>query len=257
MAHSIDSYASADPLISAISLRTDSPGFIASFTDRLAFLPQPATPTTPGTISSSSSGPSSTASSSTYSPADTIIDRSSEITPLLFHLPPSALVHPGARFNDGASDRLGRFWIGSTAIDEEAGFGHLYRYDPDGSSHVVLENIGCSNGIGWSPNDSIMYYIDSGKKTIQAWDFDLVTGEISNGSVLADANSLPQSTSTSTSTTKPEGTYDGLCMDSSGCVWSARWGDSKVVRINPDGKVDMEILIPNALNITCCVFGGE
>lgn len=30
------------------------------------------------------------------------------------------------------------------------------RYDPDGTTHLMLENVGCSNGIGWSPDNKIM-----------------------------------------------------------------------------------------------------
>jgi sugar lactone lactonase YvrE len=52
------------------------------------------------------------------------------------------------------------------------------------------------------------------------------------------------------------GVFDGLCMDAEGAVWAARWGDNRVVRVLPDGKVDLEIRIPGARCITCCVFGG-
>jgi sugar lactone lactonase YvrE len=45
-------------------------------------------------------------------------------------------------------------------------------------------------------------------------------------------------------------------MDAEGAVWAARWGDNRVVRVLPDGKVDLEIRIPGARCITCCVFGG-
>ena len=45
-------------------------------------------------------------------------------------------------------------------------------------------------------------------------------------------------------------------MDAEGAVWAARWGNNRVVRVLPNGTVDMEIVIPGARNITCCVFGG-
>lgn len=59
-----------------------------------------------------------------------------------------------------------------------------------------------------------------------------------------------------TSSVFEAGVFDGLCMDAEGAVWAARWGSSRVVRYLPDGTLDIEIVMPKALNVTCCVFGG-
>lgn len=55
----------------------------------------------------------------------------------------------------------------------------------------------------------------------------------------------------------PSSVPDGMCTDASGGVWVARWSDSRVVRYLADGTLDLVLEIPGALNITCCVFGGE
>ena len=39
------------------------------------------------------------------------------------------------RFNDGKCDRQGRFWFGSMCPGKNQG--SLYRYDPDGSLHLI------------------------------------------------------------------------------------------------------------------------
>jgi sugar lactone lactonase YvrE len=59
-----------------------------------------------------------------------------------------------------------------------------------------------------------------------------------------------------TSSAFEAGVFDGLCMDAEGAVWAARWGSTRVVRYLPDGTLDMEVIMPKALNVTCCVFGG-
>jgi sugar lactone lactonase YvrE len=46
-------------------------------------------------------------------------------------------------------------------------------------------------------------------------------------------------------------------MDAEGAVWAARWGSSRVVRYLPDGTLDTEVIMPKALNVTCCIFGGK
>ncbi len=62
---------------------------------------------------------------------------------------------PKTRFNDGKPDRQGRFWSGT--MFEVPGqpiefIGSLYRLDPDLSVHRMIDGIGCSNGLAWSPD---------------------------------------------------------------------------------------------------------
>lgn len=56
---------------------------------------------------------------------------------------------------------------------------------------------------------------------------------------------------------EPYGWPDGMCNDTDGGVWTARWGAGKVIRLTPSGEVDVVIDFPRAWNITSCVFGGE
>lgn len=35
-----------------------------------------------------------------------------------------------------------------------------------------------------------------------------------------------------------------------------RWGGSRIIRFSPDGKIDLQVVFPTALNITACSFGG-
>jgi sugar lactone lactonase YvrE len=120
--------------------------------------------------------------------------------------------------------------------------GALYRLDPDGSVHTAETGIGISNGIGWSPDNTIMYYTDSLSRTIYAYDYDAATGNISNRRDLIV-------------TPEDDGLPDGLTIDGDGYIWSACWGGWKVTRYAPDGRIDREVRLP-AAQITACVFGG-
>src|SRR6201981_4078856 len=53
----------------------------------------------------------------------------------------------GVRFNDGACDPAGRFWAGTVADDVTPGAGALYRLDPDGGNHTVLEGVHQANRV--------------------------------------------------------------------------------------------------------------
>ena len=146
---------------------------------------------------------------------------------------------PHLRFNDGAVDSRGRFWAGSMG---GTGEGTLYRLDPDGSVHIIIPGVTTPNGIGWSPDDTLMYFTDSGTRTIYAFDYDAVGGNVINRRTFVE---VPEEI----------GTPDGLVVDREGYIWSACWDGAKIVRYTPSGAVDRIIPVP-ALRPTSCVFGG-
>ena len=149
----------------------------------------------------------------------------------------------GVRLNDGKVDPAGRFWAGSMDFTHKQG--QLYRLDPDGSQHTILNNIGISNGLGWSPDCKTMYYTDSLQSTIFEFDYDLDTGAITKQRVFVQ---LPKSTA--------EIVPDGLCVDVEGCVWSAQWNGWGIVRYDPQGQPIQQVKVP-AQRVTSCFFGGD
>ncbi len=161
---------------------------------------------------------------------------------IIFSNPPSEL--EGSRFNDAAVDPKGRFWAGAWGgmgnLDPN---NNLYRLDPDGSIHTLETGITISNGIGWSPDNNTMYFTDSPRREIYAYDFDLTTGSIENRRIFAK---LPEE----------EGEPDGLTVDQDGFVWSARWDGWKITRFDPTGRIEREIPLP-VQRPTSCTFGGS
>ncbi len=85
---------------------------------------------------------------------------------------------PGTRMNDGKCDRAGRFYAGSMADDESPGMGSFYRLDTDQRVTEIYTGIGISNGIGWSPDDRLMYYTDSLDYRVDVLDYDPATGQM-------------------------------------------------------------------------------
>jgi sugar lactone lactonase YvrE len=142
---------------------------------------------------------------------------------------------PGVRSNDGACDPLGRFWIGTMALDESPGRGALYRLDADGSLHTVLEGVGMSNGLGWSGER--MYWIDSLEQTVF---------------VLEGAERRPFAR-----VDPDDGTPDGLAVDDAGGVWVALHGGGAVRRYAPDGSLDAVVAVPVPETTACCFAGSR
>ncbi|HVX81905.1 MAG TPA: SMP-30/gluconolactonase/LRE family protein [Devosiaceae bacterium] len=149
------------------------------------------------------------------------------------------------RFNDGKTDRQGRFWSGSMfeAPGQPVQFaGSLWRLDTDLSVHRMIGNIGCCNGLAWSPDSRTMYFSDSHTTIVRAYDFDPATGDIENERVFTDVADTG-------------GIVDGSTVDADGCYWATVPVTSKVCRYDPDGKLMQTVTLPTDLP-TCCEFGG-
>ena len=107
----------------------------------------------------------------------------------------------------------------------------------------MVEGIGCSNGLAWSPDSRTMYYTDSHTNLVWAWDFEPASGDIANRRVFIDLSA--------------EGyIVDGATVDEAGNYWLTVPFKGKVLAYDPKGKlvtsIDMPIDLP-----TCCEFGGE
>jgi len=149
---------------------------------------------------------------------------------------------PHTRMNDGKCDRAGRFYAGSMDADERPGRGKFYRFDTDHSVTELYDGIGISNGVGWSPDDKLMYYIDSYAYRVDVIDYDVATGQMGERRVFARLGS-------------GELVPDGLAVDSQGGVWVAVWGGSVIQRYDADATLTSVVKLP-AAHVTSCAFGG-
>ena len=61
--------------------------------------------------------------------------------------------------------------------------------------------------------------------------------------------------STSTPTAAWPWWPDGSCIDAEGCLWTARFGAGRVIRYDPEGKPEREVVLP-AQNPTATTFAG-
>lgn len=147
------------------------------------------------------------------------------------------------RFNDGKCDAAGRFWVGSTSYGENEKVGSLYCIDKNLNYKKVIDEIIVSNGLSWSPDNKIMYHIDSPTREVKAYDYDIKNGEIKNERIVIVFN-------------KEEGYPDGMTIDKEGMLWIAHWDGNKIGRWNPEnGKMIEKIDIP-VKRVSSVTFGG-
>jgi len=147
----------------------------------------------------------------------------------------------GNRLNDSKCDRQGRIWTGTMRDYGLATTGSLYRVDQDLTCTRVLQDITVPNALCWSPDNRSMYFADSGDGQLRCYDFDPEAGRMLEMRVV-EAPPLP-------------GKPDGATIDADGCIWNARYGGGRVVRITPNGRIDRVIHVP-ATQVTSCALGG-
>lgn len=150
---------------------------------------------------------------------------------------------PDTMMNDGKCDPQGRFWAGTKDAVASRPIASLYRLGPDRRPVQMVTGLTVSNGLGWSPDRSTMYFIDSPVQRIDLFDFDAENGDITNRRTLIEI-------------LKEWGLPDGMTVDEEGFLWVAFWGGSAVRRFDPNGEVVSVVEFPVA-HVTSCAFGGD
>ena len=148
-----------------------------------------------------------------------------------------------ARMNDGACDSRGRLWAGTMSLRGDTRTAALYRLDAGLGVRRVLPGLSVSNGIGWSPDGTTLYHVDSPRRRVDAYDFAPDTGAVG-----CRRSVIPIG--------REEGLPDGLAVDEEGGIWVALWGGGAVKRFVADGTPSTKLHLPIA-SVTSCCFGGE
>ena len=148
--------------------------------------------------------------------------------------------HGGSeRFNDVVADPMGRVFAGT--IGRGGGSGGLFLFERDGLHRMVAGGTDCSNGLGFSPDGSTLYWTCSTRRLIFAFDYESAEGRIANQRVFATAG-------------EGGGIPDGLAVDEKGNVFSARWGaaESGVVVYDPRGSEILRVRQPTKAITSLC-----
>jgi sugar lactone lactonase YvrE len=157
-------------------------------------------------------------------------------------LVPIELQLPRNRMNDAKCDSRGRLWSGTFSMDFEPRQGAIYRVDPDLTLSREFEGVYISNGIAWNPEETRMYYVDTARRGIDMFDYDIQSGRASNRRQFVPIE-------------RSEGMPDGICTDQEGGVWVALYTSGTIRRYSPDGEWIGTIALP-VKGVTSCGFGG-
>jgi sugar lactone lactonase YvrE len=150
---------------------------------------------------------------------------------------------PIRRFNDLTTDSRGSIIVGSVNPMPQGGGrrppGELYRRDAGGKVTKLWENIEFSNGLGFSPDEKLLYHCDT--MTNAVWVYD-----VKSDRSLADRRMFAK---------LPEGAPDGLAVDAEGAVWVAATSTGELVRFRNDGSLERRIKVSDRM-VMSLAFGG-
>ncbi|MYA90137.1 MAG: SMP-30/gluconolactonase/LRE family protein [Boseongicola sp. SB0662_bin_57] len=150
--------------------------------------------------------------------------------------------NPETRLNDGRTDRAGRLIVGGMNEVSGAADSSVISVGTDLSVVRLIDGVSCANSTCFSADGRTMFFADTPDREIVAYDYDPLTGTVSNRRVHASFRDEP-------------GLPDGSCVDAEGGVWNAEWEGHRVVRVAPSGEIDRVIDVP-VWKPTCCAFGG-
>jgi sugar lactone lactonase YvrE len=149
---------------------------------------------------------------------------------------------PPTRMNDAKVDPAGRYWAGSCAMDFQPGAGALWRLDENRHAQLVLDGLTQPNGLGWSPDGTAMYLVETQARELLRFDFDPQKSQILGAPrvIASGFDAYP----------------DGLAVDADGHIWVAEFAGRSVHELAPSGAVLRSIPIPTA-QPTSCAFVGD
>ena len=155
---------------------------------------------------------------------------------------PLEMPNENVRTNDGNVDINGNYWVGCFANDAKPKQGNLRRISPNLESKVFLKDISIANGMDWSPDNKICYYIDTPTKKVSRFNFNIETSELEGELEAIDVSQY-------------SGAPDGMCVDAAGNLWVAFWGGGCVRSFSPTGELLAQVDVAATL-VTNCAFGG-
>lgn len=148
--------------------------------------------------------------------------------------------------NDLFVDARGRVICGTMrsdpfSTDGPRTAGECWRIDANGEATELYGDIALTNGIGFSPDGTVLYHSDT-TRGVWAHDYDCEDGSVSGRRLFVSSDGLSP---------------DGLAVDEAGTVWVADVSGSRTVRgFAPDGSEIDRIEVP-ARMVTSVCFGGS
>jgi len=163
-----------------------------------------------------------------------------------------------SRFNDGKADPLGRFWAGTIYEPRDAANAQLFSLDGrDGRAPLLELKAGdatTANGLAWSPDAATVYWADTPRHRIRAWDWDPISNAMGRERVFHQWPA--KAAGWQPGMPGYGGRPDGAAVDVQGNYYVAMYEGARLLKLSPAGAVLAEIAVPAQCPTMPC-FGGD
>jgi sugar lactone lactonase YvrE len=150
------------------------------------------------------------------------------------------------RFNEGACDAAGRFWVGvmfdPLQPQRAARAASLHSFTLRAGLQPQPDAAQLHNGMAWSRDGRRFYLTHTRRREIFAFEFDPDGGRLGARRLFARV-------------TDGAGIPDGAAIDCEDGYWCALHGAGRLRRYSADGQADRDIALPVS-QPTMCAFGG-
>lgn len=161
------------------------------------------------------------------------------------------------RANDGKADAQGRFWVGTMFEPKTRAAGELFSLDcREGAPRLqrMAGGVTTANGLAWSPAGDTLYWADTQRHLVRAWDWDARAHRLQNERVFHQFPGKPAGWQPGDA--GYGGRPDGAAVDAEGHYWCAMFEGGRLVRLSPAGEVVDELPTPMLCPTMPC-FGGD
>ena len=172
------------------------------------------------------------------------------------------------RFNDGKADPFGRFWVSTINETRSSASAQLLSLAAGGLSgdgaralQVMATGATVGNGLAWSPDACTLYWADTSRHVVRAWDWDARQNTLSAERIFKQWPSKPAFWQAGAFAgagldTAYAGRPDGAAVDVEGNYYVAMYEGARVLKLSPEGDVLASIAVPAQCPTMPCL-GGE
>jgi sugar lactone lactonase YvrE len=168
--------------------------------------------------------------------------------------------HCRGHLNDMVVDSHGRAFVGEFGFDLQAfadpAPGKLMRVDPDGSVHVLADDLLFPNGSVITRDGETLIVGETAGARYTALTLK-PDGSVRDRAVWAQVADTPELGPLAETLPKLGFAPDGCTLDSEGCIWAADAVGARCARVAEGGRIVDQIPAPPGLGIFACMLGGE
>lgn len=162
--------------------------------------------------------------------------------------------------NDMIVDAQGRCYVGTMGFDIQGGAplapGVLVRVDPDGTAHIVADDLIFPNGIALKDDGATLVVAETFAQRLTSFSVN-ESGALAGREVLASFGLAPTTTNLAAYVPTMALGPDGICAGTDGTIWVSDPFGRQIVQVTRGGEIRRRLLLRDGCGAYACAVGGK